>query len=229
MKKIIILFLSFITFVYSSNKLNKITNMNEFSYFIQTYYLHPQPELINDAIKFLDTSKLVSRKNTKALLLASFSCIFSKYNSKKKEKWKNLIESLQEPTKSLLRQSINKTPSEILESVPLSPKKNDMNWACFFITEDNKYLNEIISSLQYLEERNNVNLFLTASSAKWSLSSNAKRHFKVRIVLEAIKVGDVPSMRLIAKEMINGDLKKMREETVSIVKEQNKKGIWLRN
>jgi hypothetical protein len=200
--------------------------MNEFGYFTHTYYLQPQPELINSAITFIGSSDIVSKPNAKAPLLMSFSCLFSNYGSPEKEKWKLTIKNIAEPAKSLLTQSINNSPSKLLEKTPASPAKNDMNWACFFATGDFKYLNSIIETLKHLDDREDINLFLTAASAKWSLSSNAKSHFKVKLAMEAMKVGDVPDMRPIAEEILDKDPQVIREETVAVLKEQKEKGIW---
>ena len=211
---------------FALEKLEKITNMNEFGYFTHMYYLQPQPELINSAITFIGSSDVVSNPNVKAPLLMSFSCLFSNYGSTEKEKWKSTIKTIAEPAKSLLTHSINNSPSKLLEETPTSPAKNDMNWACFFATGDFKYLNSIIEVLKYLDDRKDINLFLTAASAKWSLSSNAKSHFKVRMAMEAMKVGDVPDMRPLAEEILDKDPQVIREETVAVLKEQKEKGVW---
>ena len=211
---------------YAVGNIDKITNMNEFGYFTHTYYLHPQPELIEKAITFVGSSGVASNPNAKAPLLMSFSCLFSNYGSTEKEKWEVKIKSIGEPAKSILTQSISESPLELLKATPTSPAKNDMNWACFFATGDYKYLNSIIEVLKHLGNREDINLFLAAESAKWSLASNARGHFKVKMAVEAMKVGDVPAMRPIADEILNKDPQVMREEMVAVLKEQKGKGVW---
>lgn len=207
-------------------KLEKITNMNEFGYFSQTYYLQPQPELITSAITFIGSSDLASDPDAEAPLLMSFSCLFSKYDSSEKDKWKATIETIAEPGRSLLTQSINSSPLQLLDEAPTSPAKNDMNWACFFATGDLEYLDSIVETLKYLDDRKDIILYLTAASAKWSLSSNARNHFKVRMAMEAMKVGGVPDMRPIAEEILEKSPQTIREETVAVLKKQKEEGVW---
>jgi len=223
---ILIGMLSLISVAYAEDKLDAITTMNEFSYLTHTYYLHPQPELIDSAIAFVSSSGIATRPNAKAPLLMSFSCLFSMYDSTQKEKWIKTIKGTDEPAKLLLTKSINQKPSDFLNNMPLSAAKNDMHWACFFATGDYKYLNEIIFALKHLDNRKDIDLFLTAASAKWSLSSNAKNHFKVKMAMEAMKIGDVQEMRPIAEDILNKDPQQIKEETVAIVKEQKQKGVW---
>ena len=58
------------------------------------------------------------------------------------------------------------------------------------------------------------------------MSSNAKNHFKVRMAMEAMKVGDAPAMRLIAEDIPDKEPQQIRDETVAILKEQKDKGVW---
>lgn len=228
MRKILVLsfIFIFVSAAYSVENLEKISNMNEFVYFIHTYYLHPQPDLIDSAITFVESSGVALNTKEKVPLLCWFSCLFSNYDSSEKEKLKTTIKNIEEPAKSLLIQSINNSPAELLEAAPTSSAKNDMNWACFFATGEFKYLNSIITSLKYIENRDDINLFLTAASAKWSLSSNAKCHCKVRMAIEAMKIDDVPAIRQIANEILDKDPQAISEETVVVLKELKEKGVW---
>jgi hypothetical protein len=204
------------------NELREITNSNELNYFSQTYYQKPKPHLIPSAINYIESSGLSENPNAKAPLLMSFSCIFSQH--KDKEDWKEMISKLSEPSKELLSRSINESPNELLASMPTSPAKNDMNWACYFATGDIEYLNNIIHTLKYLEERQDMNLFLTAASAQWSLSANSKKHMEVMAAMMAMQVGDVISMRSIASDILEKDPQAIRDETVKILKAQKESG-----
>ncbi|QOL24699.1 hypothetical protein LP316_10155 [Thalassotalea sp. LPB0316] len=81
--------------------------------------------------------------------------------------------------------------------------------------------------LNYLDDRQDINLFLTASSAKWSLASNARHHLQVKMAMEAMKVGDALEMRPIAAEILEKAPEAMRAETIAVLKEQKEKGIWM--
>jgi len=210
----------------AENKLNAITTMDEYGYFVETYYLHPQPNLINSAITFIGSSGAASAKNMKAGVLMSFSCLFSMYEQTQKDKWIQKINEINKQEKELLTNSINNSPSQLLKEIPLSAARNDMNWACFFITGDKKYIEDIIFALKHLDNRKDINLYLTAASAKWSLSSNAQYHPKVKDEIEILTNSDIPAMQSVAKDILSQSPKEIREETVAILKEQKSKGVW---
>jgi len=210
----------------AENKLNAITAMDEYGYFVETYYLHPQPNLINSAITFIGSSGAASAKNMKAGVLMSFSCLFSMYEQTQKDKWIQKINEINKQEKELLTNSINNSPSQLLKEIPLSAARNDMNWACFFITGDKKYIEDIIFALKHLDNRKDINLYLTAASAKWSLSSNAQYHPKVKDEIEILTNSDIPAMQSVAKDILSQSPKEIREETVAILKEQKSKGVW---
>ncbi|UFS63469.1 hypothetical protein LOH54_04895 [Sulfurimonas sp. HSL-3221] len=228
MKKLLVLSLVLLLSiaVQATQKLENITTMNEFQGFVHTFYLHPQPELIDSAITFLGSSEMASNPNAKALLLMSFSSLFSMYDATRKTQWEKTIQGIREPAKSLLMDALRRSPSALLDAAPLSPAKVDMYWACFFTTGDFEYLYAIIALLKHLDERQDINLFLTAASAKWSLSSNAKIHFKVRMALEAMKAGDLPALQAVAKEILEVNPTLIREEALAVLREQKRKGIW---
>lgn len=224
-----IIFLSIIlfsSFGYSKENLTKITNIDEFSLFTQKYYLHPQPELINQAIIFIGSSEISKGKNSQAPIVMIFSSLFSKYGDSKKSKWKRTINGIDEPAKSMLTFAINNTPFEILNKTVSSPSKNDMNWACFFITGETKYLDSIISELKYCDDRSNLRLFLAGTSAKWSLSSNARQDDRVREYIESLKSKGDSKMRILASEILEKNPSYIQEETVNILKEQKRVGTW---
>ncbi len=208
------------------SELREVTNSNELNYFSQTYYLKPKPHLIPSAINYIESSGLSENPNAKAPLLMSFSCIFSLYKREEKNEWKGLIGKLSKPSKELLGRSINESPSELLASISTSPAKNDMNWACYFATGDIKYLNNIIHTLKHLEERQDMNLFLTAASAKWSLAANAEKHTEVKSAMMAMKLGDAIPMRAIAKEILEEGPEVIRDKTITTLKAQKEAGIW---
>ncbi len=207
-------------------RLEPVTNAEAFENFTQTFYFDPRPELIDSALRYVSSSEITLKKSAEAPLIMSFSCMFSRYDTANNEKWKSTINDLTEPAKSLLTKSINNTPVELLATIDESPAKNDMNWACFFATGDILYFNNIAANLKYLDERKDLNRYLTAASAKWSLASNAKRHMSVRMAIEDMKSRGVPEIRLVAEDMLTKDPRIFLEEMKSVVKVQRDKGGW---
>ena len=68
---------------------------------------------------------------------------------------------------------------ELISKTEISPILNDMYWGAFFASGDVSYIDKLIDKLQYINERENKDLFLAAGTAKWSLGSNALFHPKV--------------------------------------------------
>lgn len=211
-----------------AEQLSAITNQQEFSYFMHTYYLDPKPELIDSAMKLVNEA-INNKKSARNPTLMSFSCMFAINKKAQQKKWKKTINGLDNPAKTLLMEAISRTPEVLLNSTDLSPAKNDMNWACFFITGDIKYLNNIASNLEYLDERSDLNKYLTAASAKWSLAINSRSHTLVRMAMESMRIGDVPEMQEIAEEILTKDPQYFLEEMKSVVKKQKESGGWGKN
>jgi hypothetical protein len=198
----------------------------EFGSFMKYFYLKPDPSLVSPAIELLRESGIGSQPAARAPLLMAFSCTFSQFDELNKNKWKAEIATLTGDTHGLLSKAIVNNPETILNAVPSSPGKNDMNWQCFFATGDMKYLNDITRQLAFLNERRDANLFFTAASAKWSLASVSKTHSRVSSAIEAMRVGDVVEMRSVAQEILTKSPKQIQDETSTIVKTQREKGIW---
>ena len=59
-----------------------------------------------------------------------------------------------------------------------------MHWGCYFATGDTAHIAAIVEELAHLAAPADLNLFLTAASAEWSLASNARQHPSVREFLE---------------------------------------------
>jgi hypothetical protein len=183
-------------------KITKITNGDELEDFVQGYYKEPRPELVESAMRVVSTSGLASNPDASAPLLMSFSCIFS-LHEKQRETWTASIQGLQEPAKQLLSKAIEHSPAELLAGVPAAPAKNDMNWACFFATGEVRYVDGVLDALQYMDERKDLNLFLTASSAKWSLASIARNDAKVKTHLEEVRDKGAAGMRPIVQDILH--------------------------
>lgn len=207
-------------------KITKITTLEEFSYFTLNYYRAPQAELIESAIQFVGDAKFVHDRNAQVPLVAAFTCIFADTDKKQRKKWSKIVSKLQPPALGLLQQALEMTPKEMLSRTPPSPSKNDMNWACYFMTGDENYLNNIIDALRYMEERRDLNLFMTAASAKWSLSSNAQTHQTVREAVETLKSEGDNVLKQHAEDILIKPPHQIQQDSIVVVKEQKKKGVW---
>lgn len=196
-----------------------ISTMSQFESLLYQYYLEPKKELVASAFVYAEKSGLVNNENAKLPLMMSFSCIASLYDDNTRRKWKETVSKLEYNTSSLFTAALEHSPEEHLGSIPLSPAKNDMNWACFMATGKEKYIENILDTLQYLNERSDLNKFLTAASAKWSLSSNAVKHAKVRKYLGSKKLLVTADEAGLLSEILTTDPTSIKEDTVLILKE----------
>ncbi len=123
---------------FAGNADDAITTDEQFGRFAQDYYIDPRPELVESAMRFAAGSPLVKQANTSHLVQMSFSCIFARH-PERRDGWKTFISGLDEPGRAFFATSMEQTPEQLLEAVPPSPQKNDMNWGCFFATGDARY------------------------------------------------------------------------------------------
>lgn len=207
-------------------RLEHITNLNELSVFMQTYYVNPQPELIPDVIRYIGSHDLLSKyKNAIIPTQVFFSTVVAE-NPSAKEKWLKLTDQQDPKTTAILTKALNETPEQIIVATPNSPARNDAYWAAYFASGNLQYLNKIIDQLKYLDERKNLNLYMTAASAEWSLAGNARTDQKVGLTVMIMLGGDNFKMRGIASDILNKGPEGISAQIKAVFKEQHEKGIW---
>jgi hypothetical protein len=111
-----------------------------------------------------------------------------------------------------------------LEHQEASSELNDVYWTLYFSTGNVKYLDNLLNVvMDYCNETKNVNYYLAARTAMWSISSNMQTFPQVREYIQKNNILD----NGITEYIINTDPNKIRAETIDFVKMQRKKGIWL--
>ena len=202
----------------------QIDSLDQFAEFSQTYYTEPRPDLIPAALKFLDTSPLVSNPDRVPMVTMSLSCIFHRPELKSRS-WDAELARLTEPARGVVQAAISTGPDALLSLTPISPRRNDMNWACFFGSGEEKYLDKLVEALGNLGERKDLNLFMTGATAQWSLSNNALDHPRVKAKLEQLSATKGPVQEITAATLAKSP-EQIRAETTAIVKEQRQRGVW---
>jgi hypothetical protein len=216
----------FVPVAFAAESTGSISSTRQLNDFLRHYYQHPEPGLVGSALRYVDASGIAGSRNARAALGMGFSCIFARYGAERRSHWREIIDGMGKPARTLLTQSSEKTPQELLARVPLSPIRNDMDWACFFATGDVRYLDDIISTLKYIGERRSLRRYITAASAKWSLTSNAISDERVRQTIEKLRAHGSPDMKRLASEMLSMSPRDVRDETVAVLKEQKARGVW---
>jgi hypothetical protein len=189
----------------------------EFSAFSLTYFEHPRPDLIRRAMLFFDRSGWAESSNHQLPSMMTFSCIAHR-PEQKGQQWTTTINSLHDPAKTLLGKAVSSPPDDLLTKIPLSAQKNDMNWACYFVTGNTKYVKNLLDVASNYGERKDKNLYLTAATAMWSLASNS-RFPEVRRYLQSD-----PSP--VAKALLGTTQEAIEAEIRNTLAEQHRRGIW---
>ena len=202
-----------------------IRDVYDLENFVTYYYINPQPELVTDAIEFIGEQKYASKKNMYGSMMGFFTYVFS-HNEDRREEWLNVINKQDDKTKAFFLEAMNTNIDELLNKTEVFPPLNDMYWGAFFASGDVSYIDKLIDNLQYINEREDKDLFLAAGTAKWSLGSNALFHPKVKAAIEELKTNDNPELRKLAEDMLNSTPEELMEEIRAVFEEQQRKGIW---
>ncbi|GAB2940850.1 hypothetical protein GCM10027048_01560 [Hymenobacter coalescens] len=190
----------------------------EYGTLLQTYATRKDPELVAKTITFINTTDAPSQRLTPALH-GFFGALFLQ-DAATKQAFYARIDDISKPEfKQLFYTLKNANIDSLYAQSKPSPVVNDMNWSSYFATGDAKYLDHLIRNTQYYGERKNLNLFVTASSAMWSLASNAGQYPAVRAYLATVKNKNVSLL-------LKKDPAYFQQQMAEIVREQQAKGGW---
>jgi hypothetical protein len=196
------------------------------SAFMQTYYMHPQPNRIGDLIEALNPTGFTPRPNTDMVIVGFFSEVFAA-NPNRVPEWQIHIAKKDHRTRAILELavSVSKTGG-VLNDNGHSPQLNDGWWAAFFASGNPKLVQKIIDQLQYCDERKDQILFFAGATAKWSLASNARSHPLVRSTVENAKTTASARLGELIDQVLNGDLARIEQEIKEIIQTQREAGKW---
>ncbi len=203
----------------------ELKTVDEVSEFMQTYYLHPQPDRIAEVIDALSPSGFVKPTNEFAAV-GFFSEVFAA-NLNRVPEWQIHIVKQDDRTKAILERavSVSKTGG-LLNNPGHSPQLNDGWWAAFFASGNPKFVEKIIDQLQYCDERKDQLLFFSGATAKWSLASNARSNPLVRSTVENAKTTASAHQRELINEVLNEDPALIKQEIKEIIQTQRQAGKW---
>jgi hypothetical protein len=152
---------------------------------IQCFYQHPGSTLLSDIIKSMDEdSTFLSNPNTNPVIIGFLTVALSKYHEKS-EGYQEMANELKFKRSLVLYcLELSGVKDTILNWPGHNSSINDLHWGGFFASGDTRYLERLVSELQYCDNKDSLNLFLTGNSAKWSLCSNAINYPEVKQYLE---------------------------------------------
>ena len=204
------------------------TEAVDFNTFMDGFYLDPRPQLIEPAMRWIDQNNVLANGDARAPVIAFFGLVMAAY-PQYVGPWTAVIDSFEGDSRATFQAAANlaKQPGFLLDNHPPSPGHNDMLWGAFFATGDATYLRAIVDRLAHLNERTDLNLFLTAASAQWSLSSNASGHLRVQQTLQEL----LPSLdNEVSRRALDNALKEdpasFRGAMMEVIQEQKEAGVW---
>lgn len=194
--------------------------------FMQTYYLHPRPELIGDLIDALHSTGFLQKPTNAPPVREFFSEIFAA-NPDRLPQWQVLISKQDDQIRATLAQAVSVSKAGgVLKLESHSSQLNDEYWGAFFATGNPQFVHRLVDQLRYFDDRNDEALFFAGGSAKWSLASNAQTQPAVRLAIEdARSKADKRTQELIT-ELLAEDPASVKQEISEIVKKQREVGKW---
>ena len=205
------------------HSLKTITDIEDF---MQSYYQHPRPELIEDLIEALPSSGYLKKLNNAAGVIGFFSEVFAT-NPARISQWQALIAKQEEQTKAPLGAALSMSKAGgVLNLEGHSAELNDEYWGAFFASGNPKFIARLVDQLRYFDERNDEPLFFAGGTAKWSLASNAQTQSRVRSAIEQAKLkADNRTQELIA-DLLAKDPESIKQEMIEIIRVQKESGKW---
>jgi tetratricopeptide (TPR) repeat protein len=202
-----------------------IATQQDLGTFLMTYYMQPRPDLVCAAIQVMGSSGTLKNAAAVPPMVAFFGEIFAA-NPAMLPQWQGVIEKQDKDTKEALERalSLGKKPGAVLKMEGHSAELNDMCWGAFFASGNAEYIRRLIKELDCFDERKDLRLFLVGATAKWSLASNAVRHYKVRLILETARANSQGRVKELINDALTQDPGKIKEEYVEIIKRPWKPG-----
>ena len=210
----------------TSQASSELKTPNDVGAFMQTYYSHPQPELIGQLIDALRLTGFLQKLNNASSVIGFFSEIFAAHADRVSE-WRALISNQDDQISPALAQAVSVSKAGgVLKLEGHSAGLNDEYWGAFFASGNPAFVQRLVDQLRYLDERNDEALFFAGATASWSLASNAQTQPAVRFAIEdARSKADKRTQELIA-ELLAADPASIKQGISEIIKQQREVGKW---
>jgi|GEM_PF-982625 len=185
---------------------------------LQSFFTNPGSDLFTSIILSMDDDSSV--KNNKGIILPLTGFITEglcryKDEREKYEKLGSRLKNINNIYNNCLKLSLVK--DTILNWGEHNAAVNDLHWGAFFASGDTRYLDVLVSEMKYCDSKD-INLFVTATSARWSLCSNAIAYVQVKNYLESIKEKVHWELKPYILEVLNSDPGDIRNKMLSDIR-----------
>lgn len=215
--------------VWAGSAPKTISDMNSFADFATHYYQHPQPELVTPAIRFMQKEGIPKNDHQLGPTASFFAEVFAS-NPKMVPAWMREAKKTTGRTSQALELAFRYAddPSQMTSFDPYKakPAQNDVCWGAFYASGKAIYIDALVKRLAYLSERKSANLYATAATAQWSLSSNAREYPRVKRLLERAKAKAAPDVAKAIDVALTETPEEIQKAIVKVVKDQRAAGVW---
>lgn len=197
--------------------------------FMHTYYRSPHPELVLSMIRYMGRAGVPATEDHAAPIIGFLAEVFAQ-NPMMTAQWRAAAAETTGLTKRVLSAAfgVSRDLSFVTKFDPQTagPDGNDLCWGAYFASGKPEYVRALVQRLAYLSERKSLQLYLTAASAQWSLSSNARQHVGVRRILDQEHEKASPQIRAAIEEAVESDPASLEEATTKIIRQQRDANVW---
>jgi hypothetical protein len=110
-----------------------------------------------------------------------------------------------------------------LEQQEPNSELNDIYWTLFFSSGNVQYINYLITIINnYNNETKNINYYLAARSAMWSMALNIRTYPQVREYFVKSNINN----NILKEYIFNTSPDRIQSETIKFIRQQREKGIW---
>jgi hypothetical protein len=223
MKKILLIYL--IPVLSGNLKAQETLSPNELNQKLTYFYQNPDSTTLKKIVLSMFENSEVKEKFPPTAVVAFCTSILLSRDPNSIVLGRELKKYASKNQLSAVILSLGNTRDTLVNWPYHSPETNDMMWASYFGTGNSKYLERLVSELQYINREDSLVLFLAGGSAKWSLSSNAKQHETIDRFLRSKLTSAPENLRATLTEILTEEPSTIREEFTARLKEMRKKGL----
>ncbi|MGB5105268.1 MAG: hypothetical protein WBP29_08760 [Candidatus Zixiibacteriota bacterium] len=189
---------------------------------LNNYYKNPDVQMLPMLMIEIDNSGMLAKESARGPIEGFFAVALAATTIDSLSIQK-VIESLGS-SKEFFRHcfTLRHYKDTVLNVSSHHPGVNDMMWGGFFASGDLRYVERLISELQFCDNQDSVYLYLTGATAKWSLGSNSRQHPKVKTYLEEMVGKVTPAIAFHLREALKSDSAVLEKQMMDKLKKFKK-------
>jgi hypothetical protein len=208
----------------NSGNISKVT-LEEFSENLMHYFENKNDSIIYEAISIYQNRNYANMLDQVDNILLFFFYGIKNDNINKYNDFRNIVNrnnNLQRLI-NIFNTIENNDIGILLGQQEPSSDLNDIYWTLYFSSGNIQYINYLLTMIKnYYNETGNINYYLAARSAIWSMALNIITYSKVREIFNNNNIINNELKRYIQ----NTNPDRIQNDTVEFIRQQREKGIW---